>query len=73
MSHSLMTRHPTDEAMVNGHFEEHAPLYTKAIQQFNASPSLRKHFNHVVDACKNCHLGTCPGPLERIEKRRVAK
>ena len=69
--HSLMNRHPTDETMVNGHFEDHAPLYRHAIAQFNASPSAQA-FNHVVDACKNCHLGTCPGPLERIEKRRVA-
>ena len=69
--HSLMDRHPTDATMVNGHFEDHAPLYRQAIAQFNASPSAQA-FNHVVAACKNCHLGTCPGPLERIEKRRVA-
>jgi len=70
-AHSLLDRHPTDATMVNGHFEDHAPLYRQAIAQFNASPSAQA-FNHVVDACKNCHLGTCPGPLERIEKRRVA-
>jgi hypothetical protein len=69
--HNLMDRHPTDETMVNGHFEVHAPLYRQAITQFNASPSAEA-FNQVVDACKSCHLGTCPGPLERIEKRRVA-
>jgi len=70
--HSLLDRHPTDRSMVNRHFEEHAPLYRQAIAQFNASPSAEA-FNHVVDACKNCHLGTCPGPLERIEKRRVER
>ena len=69
--HSLLDRHPTDGSMVNRHFEDHAPLYRQAIDQFNASPSAEA-FNHVVDACKSCHLGTCPGPLERIEKRRVA-
>ena len=69
-AHTLMDRHPTDETMVNGHCEGHAPLYRQAIAQFNASPSAQS-FNHVVDACKNCHLGTCPGPLGRIEKRRV--
>ena len=69
--HSLLDRHPTDETMVNDHFEDHAPLYRQAIAQFNAAPSAQA-FNHVVDACKNCHVGTCPGPLERIEKRRVA-
>ena len=69
--HSLLDRHPTDGSMVNRHFEDHAPLYRQAIAQFNASPSAEA-FNHVVDACKSCHLGTCPGPLERIEKRRVA-
>ena len=69
--HSLLDRHPTDGSMVNRHFEDHTPLYRQAIAQFNASPGAEA-FNHVVDACKNCHLGTCPGPLERIEKRRVA-
>ena len=69
--HSLLDRHPTDGSMVNRHFEDHAPLYRQAIAQFNASPSAEA-FNRVVDACKSCHLGTCPGPLERIEKRRVA-
>ena len=69
--HSLLDRHPTDGSIVNRHFEDHAPLYRQAIDQFNASPSAEA-FNHVVDACKSCHLGTCPGPLERIEKRRVA-
>ena len=69
-AHSLLDRHPTDGSMVNRHFEDHAPLYRQAIAQFNASPGAEA-FNHVVDACKNCHLGTCPGPLERIEKRRV--
>ena len=70
--HSLFDRHPTDGSMVNRHFEDHAPLYRQAIAQFNASPGAEA-FNHVVDACKNCHLGTCPGPLERIEKRRVER
>ena len=69
--HSLLDLHPTDGSMVNRHFEDHAPLYRQAIAQFNASPSAEA-FNHVVDACKSCHLGTCPGPLERIEKSRVA-
>lgn len=69
--HSLLDRHPTDGSMVNRHFEDHAPLYRQAIAQFNASPSAEA-FNRVVDACKSCHLGTCPGPLERIKKRRVA-
>ena len=67
--HSLLDRHPTDATMINVHFEDHAPLYRQAIAQFNTSPSAQA-FNHVVDACKSCHLGTCPGPLERIEKRR---
>lgn len=71
-THSLLDRHPTDSSMVNRHFEDHAPLYRQAIAQFNASPGAEA-FNHVVDACKNCHLGTCPGPLGRIEKRRVER
>ena len=69
--HSLLDRNPTDDSMVNRHFEDHAPLYRQAITQFNASPSAEA-YNQVVDACKSCHLGTCPGPLERIEKRRFA-
>lgn len=69
--HDLLGHDPTDASMLNAHFGEHAPLYTKAIEQFNASPSA-EHFNAVVTACSQCHHGTCPGPLERIEKRRVS-
>ena len=67
--HSLLDRHPTDGSMVNRHFEDHAPLYRQAIAQFNEAPSA-DHFNAVVSACADCHHGTCPGPLTRIEKRR---
>jgi len=68
-SPNLLGLEPTDESMINTHFEEHAPLYALAIEQFNNAPS-SEHFNAVVDACADCHHGTCPGPLERIEKRR---
>ena len=67
----LLQLEPTDASMINSHFVEQAPLYQLAIEQFNAHPSPHS-FNAVVDACANCHLGTCPGPLERIEKRRVS-
>ena len=70
IAHDLLGHDPTDASMLNAHFGEHAPLYIKAIEQFNASPSA-EHFNAIVTACSQCHLGTCPGPLERIEKRRV--
>ena len=69
--HDLLGHDPTDASMINAHFGEHAPLYIKAIEQFNASPSA-EHFNAIVTACSQCHQGTCPGPLERIEKRRVS-
>ena len=69
VSHNLLGIEPTDESMINAHFQEHAPLYALAIEQFNNAPS-SVHFNAVVDACADCHHGTCPGPLERIEKRR---
>ncbi|MDA0939396.1 MAG: hypothetical protein O2990_00185 [Bacteroidetes bacterium] len=69
MSHELLGLEPTDASMVNAHFEEHAPLYSLAIKQFNSSPSAQT-YNAVVQACTDCHLGTCPGPLERIAKRR---
>jgi hypothetical protein len=69
--HDLLGHDPTDASMINAHFGEHAPLYIKAIEQFNAAPSA-EHFNAIVKACSQCHQGTCPGPLERIEKRRVS-
>jgi hypothetical protein len=69
VAHDLLGLEPTDNSMINAHFEEHAPLYALAIEQFNNAPS-SVHFNAVVDACADCHHGTCPGPLERIEKRR---
>ena len=49
-------------------FEPKPRFMRLAIEQFNESPSADR-FNAVVDACTNCHLGTCPGPIERIEKR----
>lgn len=70
VNHDLQGLTPTDASMINEHFEAHAPLYALAIEQFNNAPSA-EHFNAVVDACANCHHGTCPGPLERIAKRRV--
>ena len=69
-SHDLLSLDPTDASMVNGHFTTHAPLYLQAIAQFNKAPSAG-HFNAVVSACADCHHGTCPGPLTRIEKRRA--
>jgi hypothetical protein len=71
VAHDLLGQDPTDASMVNAHFGEHAPLYAKAIEQFNAAPSAER-FNAIVTACSQCHQGTCPGPLERIEKRRVS-
>ncbi|MAI32726.1 MAG: hypothetical protein CMM07_13765 [Rhodopirellula sp.] len=68
-SHDLLALEPTDASMINGHFTTHAPLYLQAITQFNEAPSA-DHFNAVVSACADCHHGTCPGPLTRIEKRR---
>jgi len=68
-SHDLLALEPTDNSMVNAHFTTHAPLYLQAIAQFNEAPSA-DHFNAVVSACADCHHGTCPGPLNRIEKRR---
>ena len=68
-SHDLLALDPTDASMVNGHFTTHAPLYLQAIAQFNKAPSAG-HFNAVVSTCADCHHGTCPGPLTRIEKRR---
>ena len=69
-SHDLLALDPTDASMVNGHFTTHAPLYLQAIAQFNEAPSA-DHFNGVVSVCADCHHGTCPGPLTRIEKRRA--
>ena len=68
-SHDLLALEPTDTSMVNGHFTTHEPLYLQAIDQVNKAPSAG-HFNAVVSACADCHYGTCPGPLTRIEKRR---
>lgn len=70
--HDLLQTEPTDPSMINDHFREQAPLYTLAISQFNENPSV-KTFNDVVQSCTNCHLGTCPGPLERIAKRRAVQ
>ena len=58
--HDLLGHVPTDGSMINAHYEANAPLYTKAIEQFNASPSA-DHFNAIVEVCSQCHQGTCLG------------
>ncbi|MCH1587615.1 MAG: hypothetical protein L7S02_00295, partial [Flavobacteriales bacterium] len=70
MSHDFLALAPTAASMINAHFEAQAPIYHLAIEQFNASPSA-KHYNEVVASCTQCHLGTCPGPLDRIAKREM--
>ena len=66
----LLGYEPTDSTMINAHFLEWAPVYEQAVLDFNQAPSAIT-FNAVVQQCSNCHVGTCPGPLTRIEKRRV--
>ena len=71
VEHDLLGLDPTDDSMINGHYLEQAPLYALAVAQFNAHPSA-DHFNAIVERCTSCHLGTCPGPLDRIAKRCVS-
>lgn len=70
MSPDFLALAPTTASMINAHFEAQAPIYHLAIEQFNAFPSAA-HYNEVVASCTECHLGTCPGPLERIAKREM--
>ena len=61
-AHSLLDRHPTDETMVNGHFEDHAPLYRQAIAQFNASPR-RRSVQPRGGRLQKLSLGHLPRPI----------
>ena len=60
-----MDRHPTDETMVNGHFEDHAPCTAKRLP--NSTRRQVRKLQPRGGRLQNCHLGTCPGPSNALK------
>ncbi len=61
---------PTDSSMFVDGYQALAIAFEKRIADFNAHPS-DDAYSMVVSGCISCHQKACPGPLERIAKRKL--
>jgi hypothetical protein len=61
---------PTDSSMFVDGYQALAIAFEKRIADFNAQPS-GATYSLVVSGCISCHQKACPGPLERIAKRKL--
>ena len=59
----------TDKTDNDAFFKENAALYIMAQKLiYSDLTNAKKHFDEGVDACLNCHLKKCGGPIPRIKK-----
>jgi hypothetical protein len=72
---TIQTATPTKENMIEGGYQSYALGFLLAIEDLeNSTQSTQEEaYNAVINACKNCHLETCPGPIRRIEKMYAAE
>lgn len=68
--HRFLELAPTDSSMLVEGFQALTLAFERYVAEFNASPDAAK-YEAVVGGCEACHLRSCPGPLERIEKRTL--
>lgn len=61
---------PTDSSMLVEGYTAYAIAFSKQVEAFNLAPNAET-YDGVVTGCLNCHQRACPGPLERISKRRI--
>ncbi|HBP45425.1 MAG TPA: hypothetical protein DD635_05950 [Flavobacteriales bacterium] len=61
---------PTDSSMLVDGYSAFSIAFSKQIDAFNAAPSADT-YSGVVSGCLSCHMHACPGPLARINKRRL--
>lgn len=61
---------PTDSSMLVEGYTAFAMAFGKHIEAFNAAPG-PDTYSDVVSGCLSCHMQACPGPIERINKRRL--
>ncbi len=62
---------PTDSTMLVPGFQGFAMAFDQHVSAFNAAPSVDT-YTDVVNGCLSCHRRACPGPVARIEKRKLA-
>lgn len=61
---------PTDSSMFVEGYTAFALAFHKTVSDFNRAPG-PDTYSGVVSGCESCHQKACPGPLERIAKRRL--
>ena len=61
---------PTDSSMLVPGYKAFAMAFGKHVKEFNALPSAET-YSAVVIGCLSCHQQACPGPIERINKRKL--
>lgn len=65
---------PTAAADRNPQYDALAQVYLTQVKQLDQRPAdLRLAFNGVIQGCVGCHEVSCAGPLEAIEKLRLAQ
>ncbi len=61
---------PTDSSMLISGYTAFAAAFGKHVEAFNERPSAEA-YSAVVNGCLSCHQQACPGPIERINKRKL--
>jgi hypothetical protein len=61
---------PTDSSMLIPGYTAFAAAFGKHVKAFNERPSAEA-YSAVVTGCLSCHQRACPGPIERINKRKL--
>jgi hypothetical protein len=68
--HDFSKLQPTDSTMLVVGFQALSIAFSSHVSNFNHTPS-KETYMAVVGGCVSCHQKACPGPLERIAKRRL--
>jgi hypothetical protein len=61
---------PTDSSMLVQGYKAYALAFANHVGSFNENPSAET-YSKVVIGCLSCHQQACPGPIERINKRKL--
>jgi hypothetical protein len=65
---------PTAAADRNQQFDTMAQVYLAQVKALDEKPAdLHTAFNNVITGCVSCHEISCAGPIEAIEKLRLAQ
>lgn len=71
----IHTATPTDSTVRTVEFTAFANDYINGLNTLHSSPKekLLSNYNMLVQKCVNCHQAVCPGPIQRINKLKLAE